>query len=116
MALKAEKVYLDCPNFKFWLTIEDFEGVEVLFLHLDFKKWSLDSYKHWLGVWDAFKGYFLLRGSVFYAVANHDNEKVFDKFVKRLGFKEFKAIPCPDGKTRTCYVIRDTANGLICHF
>lgn len=102
----ARKEYLinDCPEY--YAKITDDYGV--LFLHLDFKRWSTGSYRKLLEDWKAFR--LTVRGH-FFALANNNEINKWRKFVERLGFVYFKDLVCPDGEIRPCYVNWDKTYG-----
>jgi hypothetical protein len=103
--LRKEYLIQDTPEYLAKMIVENFRGTEVPFLHLDFKKWSPTAFKSLLKAWRLFRE--TVRGT-FFAIPNHDEIAKWEKFVKRLGFEEFRPITCPDGKARPCYWSQDT--------
>lgn len=101
-------VVQDEPEYYACIIVEDFDGVEVPFLHLDVKKWSPSSFKKLLRSWRVFRK--TVSGN-FFALSNRDDTELHKKFVKRLGFKFFRALECPDGKVRPCYISQEEKNG-----
>ena len=103
-----EYIIQDEPEYLARVKVENFAGLEVPFLHLDFKDFKLSSLKKLLKAWKLFRE--TVRGN-FYALSNQDDFKKHRKFVTLLGFKYFDLIECPDGKRRPCYISRDIKNG-----
>jgi hypothetical protein len=103
-----EIIVQDCQEYLARLKIEDFDGLNVPFLHLEFRRWTPRSFKRLLEAWSLFRK--TVRGT-FFALSNGDDINKWRKFVERLGFEYYKDIPCPDGKVRPCYVSWDITNG-----
>jgi hypothetical protein len=87
---------------------EEIDGHTLLFLHLDFRKWTPSSFKRLLRSWKLFRQ--TVRGT-FFAVSNGDDIDKWRKFVQRLGFQYLGTVRCPDGVERPCYFSQDTNNG-----
>ena len=101
---RQHHVVQDRPEYYFCVIVEDFDGVEVPFVHLDVKKWSPSTFKKILHSWGVFRK--ATKGN-FYAISNRDDIELHKKFVRRLGFKFFRALECPDGKVRPCYISQE---------
>lgn len=106
--MRKKYIIEDCPEYVFSLIEEDFDGLKVPFIHVTYKQWSPSILKRSLKTWKAFRE--SIRGT-FFALADHDDLKTHEKFVKRFGFEHYRPIVCPDGKTRPCYVSWDKING-----
>lgn len=106
---RKEYLIQDEPEYLAKIIVEDLgDGIQVPFLHLDVRSWSPSSFKKLLRSWRIFRQ--TVSGNLF-ALSNRDDTELHRKFVKRLGFKFFRAIECPDGKVRPCYISQEKSHG-----
>ena len=103
-----EYIIQDEPEYLARLKLENFGGVEVPFLHLEFRDFKPSSFKKLLQSWTIFRK--TIKGPLF-AVSNSNDFDKHKRFVTLLGFKTLKAIECPDGIIRPCYISQDITNG-----